>query len=1589
VLFGQQRPQPHPVGRRSHPYFNAIMQRNIKLNKLIILVAAAVLLAGLFPASQAQAFSLKDIFNKIFKQFTIPSEIKITEKGDIVLDGTLSHELTLIKCIWKADINEDGRKECVNPFSAFKLGKSRVKLVDKYGRPDIPRPVWPEDCELRIISSPEKELLTKEERRAFSRACSDFMRIQREAVKIAFEAKQIYNNTDPLSSCLFVRNCKTSCSLSFGRVVYTISALDIIIKLTQPLGWAGFIIKIVNVARKINKIYKIYESIKSLINSGIAFVNGIFKNFAYLSTLYSSLTNLLHVQGVSGFGRLLAHYSDNLLKFSQAKSEAIRTAQDIQNRSNKLAEKFKNIEGVRFLYGSDALSKQKRDKLQNQIITPYLLKLESPAQLFSRLKEGGLPLTPLDVKTAPNQDVFCPSGTYLTGVSSDRSTLRCRYFIQKANPVFYGGNERENTFFKECEGGKFVATSTGTGYKCKESYLTPWNEAGQDIPGVSCPGSKFGRGIHRVPVGNVYYLMCNDLTIQDPPLNFDCQNIGVPGCSIIDDTLPDRPWSCSAKIENGAVVASCDAIASTTVILDNKNPVTNCRQALNSRYSWFNDFHCKTRAHPTNSHACIIDCPKNSWTIPLSGEMGTYKLTWPTMPGEITVNCKGNCTFSCARPNIPAGDTLFSESWFDIMKDMYRDITVIEEIFTPCAATTTEAATLPAQARQLACAKAFGQYRDDFIQRLTRLNLEKLTLSDKNARLPSIPTSSDPSALQPWELPGNKIYWITTPQAINDATSTAAAERKALNTCEYSPSLPYNLWGDKVKALTSAHFLMVKKGLERLPVVSNIVLYNYIKVFLKIPIINNALEEIKEKLQALKSSYSGQVDSISGLQRSIGLIEDDFKKINALWADVTFETISQRTYIEKIIETKNISLDVALAIEDALTYFNNLSGINDPVMKEIESLLFTGPENIRDFVGKFECPDTNNPQGFLGGLRCFEIENNRTFEDILLVIKAIDKLADIVRRLDTVIDKIKEIKPTLDIEALQINGSFDDILSGKISFSGNLLNNPLASLNKIFNDLDDELTQIGNILNSLINTENTHLLRGFTQDKDLIRDLLNDLRLVIFGDDNLRSGCSALGKILTRDPQEIESECAPDNFNLLTGGQTQHQLEQNCQQRYNLLSAADTNNFYIEDVVNDINSGAITNIKSWWLHNVCDSLVPEGYCMLAEYEKPWMEASCVAMGFDECNANYPVCEWEGENTKIAECQDFANNVLNKELFLKITSSEFKQTCSDFEYQKALKLDCESYSRLKHAIQNNCPAGDTICPDLRKAIEKLTTYASGWNNTVPDLTDPANKEQLGEIRRICQYQTVDIRTPLDEVMKVYSVLLGVKSGTLAFKGIKSSVEDAKRIYANAQRIVTMIKKLPEELKKTYDQEDLGTKGGLHLEPPRCLPHPATGWNKTTSARGGQVCPAIGSFFSRIEASFGIIRQMLLHMDFLRREKEAWELKLGDLRLRLLTRYPLYGGGPGNPYYDKVNQLYEAAKNIKQSAQNTWALATAISFANQNFTCGQSICKFPFCISGTPLVLSPLTNPYGYLVFILRRPLLDVARGLENKVQNTGL
>ncbi|PIP31893.1 hypothetical protein COX24_01180, partial [bacterium (Candidatus Gribaldobacteria) CG23_combo_of_CG06-09_8_20_14_all_37_87_8] len=260
---------------------------------------------------------------------------------------------------------------------------------------------------------------------------------------------------------------------------------------------------------------------------------------------------------------------------------------------------------------------------------------------------------------------------------------------------------------------------------------------------------------------------------------------------------------------------------------------------------------------------------------------------------------------------------------------------------------------------------------------------------------------------------------------------------------------------------------------------------------------------------------------------------------------------------------------------------------------------------------------------------------------------------------------------------------------------------------------------------------------------------------------------------------------------------------------------------------------------------------------------------------------------------------------------------------------------------------------------------------------------------------CSFGADNIKQPLDEVMKIFSILIGIRSATKLYNGVQSFVGDVKKMSDSFSKLIKAIKGdggegekktkgILTQLQDAWEgmNEESGA-GGLTITPLQCNSHPAESYSdltkqKVSGPQGGPVCPDVSDFFGQAETQFGLIRNNVKQIDLSRKDIEQRYLPLPfKLNIHLFDKKEVV--------FPSINELHDTASAIKQKAQFVWALAFAVNFAAKNCTCGESYCKMPFCISGLPLAFGPISNASCYLTWVLRYPMLKIAESLESDLE----
>jgi len=188
----------------------------------------------------------------------------------------------------------------------------------------------------------------------------------------------------------------------------------------------------------------------------------------------------------------------------------------------------------------------------------------------------------------------------------------------------------------------------------------------------------------------------------------------------------------------------------------------------------------------------------------------------------------------------------------------------------------------------------------------------------------------------------------------------------------------------------------------------------------------------------------------------------------------------------------------------------------------------------------------------------------------------------------------------------------------------------------------------------------------------------------------------------------------------------------------------------------------------------------------------------------------------------------------------------------------------------------------------------------------------------------------------------------------------------------------------------------TGDNFDFKPVSCVAQPmlsyAGGGKAITGPNGGQVCPNVSEQFGQLDANFKMVRE---NFRMIESTMVVPSLNIGyfkDTNNKDKLEIEISGLANVDPdLADVIEPIYTRAKHIKEASQMLWALATAINFANENCTCGESYCpmlgKIPLCISGLPLTYQPLKEPFCHLVWTLRYPLGSLAEKIKQDIESS--
>ncbi len=402
----------------------------------VLVVFSLILQVSLYPlTANAEERGLWQTLKRIFSRIAVPNQVIFNEQGDLKIGTNTDDDWIVdLPCMAKND-----KGNCTNPLNDIDdliFGKQETNpLLDEHGNLNIAVPVVPGVCQLNLAKPIEKggEDVAEDEQLARRRACNDLIRLQKAAAQEAFVARSIYVKTNPKSDCLFLKNCKSVCALRFGEVNYVVTIFDIA-EFLLPTGWVSVVHKIINVIAMFGDIKDVFDAAVAILTDGIELVNTAIKTFNYLANLYAALDNLggslsgalgvalvvTSASGVSvpggnittgvaagvasaavlaksfgGMKEMLGRFSDNMLAYGQAKSEALQMVSGTRMDIVNIIEGGQKIKGLKkepklaFLFQPQNSEDQKKKNDLEKLIADYRSFFENSTQLLHRTSLPG------------------------------------------------------------------------------------------------------------------------------------------------------------------------------------------------------------------------------------------------------------------------------------------------------------------------------------------------------------------------------------------------------------------------------------------------------------------------------------------------------------------------------------------------------------------------------------------------------------------------------------------------------------------------------------------------------------------------------------------------------------------------------------------------------------------------------------------------------------------------------------------------------------------------------------------------------------------------------------------------------------------------------------------------------------------------------------------------------------------------------------------------------------------------------------------------------------------------------------------------
>ncbi len=192
----------------------------------------------------------------------------------------------------------------------------------------------------------------REQRVRIQQACGSLRQIQNASARQTYLAKQIYMDTDPLSSCLFLANCRTSCHLSLGSTKVYFNVIEIVAQIFLLFaGDASQLQGLVKVANDVEELIDIAEKVKKAVETVEYFFTSLYSLISKVADVVNGVWNAL---GVIMNGAL-AHpldwqtwkdFAENFANFMMEKINALMRIDEAGAKLASIADEVAEASGV-------------------------------------------------------------------------------------------------------------------------------------------------------------------------------------------------------------------------------------------------------------------------------------------------------------------------------------------------------------------------------------------------------------------------------------------------------------------------------------------------------------------------------------------------------------------------------------------------------------------------------------------------------------------------------------------------------------------------------------------------------------------------------------------------------------------------------------------------------------------------------------------------------------------------------------------------------------------------------------------------------------------------------------------------------------------------------------------------------------------------------------------------------------------------------------------------------------------------------------------------------------------------------------------